>query len=316
LDVPALLHDLNTNEAASNPFTNAEILQLQRRLVLTAAHCVGPSLNSSFLPLDPSVYEYPFDDPVVRPRVGFRFDIMYSPGRIRFGDVKASANCAFDLPDRVTIDFQSTTSFPMFFGDTLGIGERIAPFQTGKVLQKSDLKHDYALLLLDHAVPPAIVSPTRLIRIARTHAGSFNAQETKPLSPLTLAGYGIPPGGDPAKGFLGNPNTFVNTSFSNRTLTPITISTINADFIQAHSTISTGAGASCFGDSGGAWTKRNDDDGRDYAYGITTYGINDLCRGQEGGVRVGTPDMMSWTEQAVHAYLSGGLALSQQVRTP
>lgn len=271
---------------------------LRRRLVLTSASCTRPNIAGY-------ASSMPVDDPHLPGYIGFAYDASADNDRVDYGTTMENLGYA---PCMVARNNASTSYFLVTPGGgsvfysyrTLAIGQTGLATLTGDAL----LANNYALLLLDEAVPELVVADDQLIRIAPTVVNL--AKESVPV--FAAAGFGVAGDGDATRNGLATNGTVYGDRFRQ-------VGELHTESVQ-ESTINVTAGnySLCAGDSG-APALMQDIDGHYSVYGIFT-AVDAHCNASGLLTRVGTPVTMTWLGAALTAYAKGGLAASIAVRAP
>jgi Trypsin len=147
--------------------------------------------------------------------------------------------------------------------------------------------HDAGILILDQ---PIELSEYGQLPDARVLDGLATARGTKDTI-FTVSGYGLT-----YKNQLQNGKP--NISFRERLMAEAKLvnvnSMLNAGFNLQTQGNGTGLGGTCNGDSGGPVFLGHTDS--NLVVGITSFGLNALCRGADFAFRVDQPDVLAWIQ--------------------
>lgn len=271
----------------------------RRRLVLVSAHCMRENdagFNASL----------PVDDLLYPSYMGFTYDNWADPARVTYQqvtDILGRTPCTGPRHNASTAVMNGGSSTVFYSYRTLSVGVvnngKQAPAIYG---------NDFALLLLDEAVPVALVPDVKLIRVALTPYALPRSR----IPSVVTAGFGILGyGNDPdAVTPLGKPDLILGDRL--RQYVSLAVNSVQNINLLATMTIASGDQTLCSGDSG-APALMVGDDGYYYTYGVTSRG-DTQCRATNIYARFGTPHTSDFTKRVVLAFEAGGFAAANTVR--
>lgn len=277
----------------------------RRRLVLIAGHCMrenSAGFSSS----------YPVDDLLLPSYMAFTYDNFQDPSRVTYQqvtDMLGHEPCT--TPYKGTPRLNASTAVmdvsagsTVFYSyRTLSVGE-ITSKQTGI----GGFGNDFALLLLDEAVPEELVPDVKLVRVA---INPYTLPQSSIPSVVT-AGFGILGyGNDPdAETPLGKPDVIIGERL--RQYVSLAVNSVQNTNLNAGMTLASGDQTLCSGDSG-APALLLAGDGYYYVYGVVTAG-DSHCRATNTYTRFGTPHTSDFSKRVVLAYEAGGFVAANKVR--
>lgn len=150
--------------------------------------------------------------------------------------------------------------------------------------------HDVGLLILDQ---PIMLSEYGQLPAANTLDSLDTARGTQKTI-FTASGYGLSYKNQPQS---GKPNV----SYRERLMAEATLVTLNSAFTDGFNLETNGNGAgkggTCNGDSGGPVFLG--DTSSNLIVGVTSFGLNSLCRGTDYAFRVDQPEVLAWINSII-----------------